>query len=473
MSCDDVTVRVSGVSKLYQMFDRPSDRLKQSLARRAAQLTGREPPRFARDFWALQNVSFELRRGETVGVVGRNGSGKSTLLQIISGTLPPTAGTVETVGRIAPLLELGSGFNPEFTGRENATLSAAVLGFPRARIEERLEEIIRFADIGTFIDQPVKLYSSGMFARLAFAVAINVDPDILIVDEALSVGDEAFQRKCFARIEKIKRDGATILFVSHSGGIVIELCDRAVLLNRGEQIFYGEPKRAIFFLQKLGNVIAEDEVTLVEEIKQDAIVPQPSNADAPSPASPEPVPTLAEPLPEGNQFEPTFDPHLVSKSLVTYDERDAFICNARLLDLDGKAVNQIVRRRRFRFVCDVVFTENCAAVRCYAVIKTITGFDLAGCAYPPAGKPGLNFAAGTKSTLEFEFECLLNPGTYFWSFAVQAADGSLHHRIVDAIAFRVFDNFETGATAQVDLRFSASHTIAHPSRSSEAKQMVK
>lgn len=461
MCCDDVAVRVHDLGKLYQMFDRPSDRLKQSLAGRAARLLGRESPRYGQDFWALRNVSFDVGKGETIGVVGRNGSGKSTLLQIISGTLRPTSGTVRTAGRIAPLLELGSGFNPEFTGRENAILSATVLGFPRARITDRLEEIIRFADIGAFIDQPVKLYSSGMFARLAFAVAINVDPDILIVDEALSVGDEAYQRKCFAQIEKIKRDGATILFVSHSGGAVIELCDRAVLLNRGEQIFYGTPKRAIFYLQKLGNVIGADEVALVEDIKRDraiehlgSVALRPELALAPE----APLVPVAPSVPL-TETEPSFDASLVSKSTVSYDERGAFISNTRLLDHAGSPVNQIVRRRRFRFACDVGFLENCPAVRCYAVVKTISGFDLAGCAYPPIGKPGLNFAAGTTTTLDFEFECLLNPGTYFCSFAVQAADGSLHHRIVDAIAFRVFDDLECGATGHVDLRFAARHTI--------------
>ena len=244
---NNIAIRVNNLSKCYHIYDRPQDRLKQLVVPKLRSLVGRNPNRYYREFWALNDVSFEVGRGETIGIIGRNGSGKSTLLQMICGTLDPTAGLVETRGRVAALLELGAGFNPEFTGRENVYMNATVLGLTQEEISTRFDSIASFADIGEFIEQPVKHYSSGMYARLAFAVAINVDPDILVVDEALAVGDEPFQRKCFSRIEKIRNDGGTILFVSHSGSTVINLCDRAILLHRGERLYTGTPKRAVFF----------------------------------------------------------------------------------------------------------------------------------------------------------------------------------------------------------------------------------
>ncbi|HUP97126.1 MAG TPA: ABC transporter ATP-binding protein, partial [Usitatibacter sp.] len=247
----EVAIRVAGVSKRYEIYGRPSDRLKQSIYPGLRSIAGLQPATYFKEFWALRDVSFDVMRGETVGIVGRNGSGKSTLLQIVVGTLAPTAGEVSTHGRIAALLELGSGFNPEFTGRANVFLNAAILGISQEEAASRFDAIAAFADIGQFIDQPVKTYSSGMVVRLAFAVAINVDPQILVVDEALSVGDELFQRKCFARIEAIKRAGATILFVSHAAGAVVELCDRAVLLDEGDMLAIGDPKSIIGQYQRL------------------------------------------------------------------------------------------------------------------------------------------------------------------------------------------------------------------------------
>lgn len=209
MSSDtDIAISVRNVSKHYLMFKRPEDRLRQMIVPRLQRLAGRTPQHFFQDFAALRGVSFDVKRGETVGIIGRNGCGKSTLLQIVCGTLQPSSGNVEINGRIAALLELGAGFNPEFTGRENVFMNAAILGLSHAETEDRFDDIARFADIGEFVDQPVKTYSSGMYVRLAFATAINVEPDILVVDEALSVGDESFQRKCFARIEEIKQRAA-------------------------------------------------------------------------------------------------------------------------------------------------------------------------------------------------------------------------------------------------------------------------
>jgi lipopolysaccharide transport system ATP-binding protein len=227
---------VSEVGKAYRIYDRPEDRLKQALFRRR---------RYYRDFWALRGVSITIERGDAVGIVGRNGSGKSTLLQIIAGTMAPTEGEVRIDGRISALLELGSGFNPDFTGRENVYLNGAILGISRAEMERRFDDIAAFADIGPFIDQPVKTYSSGMHARLAFSVAISVDPDILIVDEILSVGDMGFQQKCLARMRRLRENGLTMLFVSHVPDAVRSVCNRALLLGEGRAIYSGSADQAV------------------------------------------------------------------------------------------------------------------------------------------------------------------------------------------------------------------------------------
>lgn len=241
MSSSDVAVRVSGLSKRYQIYERPEDRLKQALVPRARRLLGLSPRAYFRDFLALDDVSFEIRRGETVGVIGRNGAGKSTLLQILCGTLTPSLGSVEVRGRIAALLELGSGFNPDFTGRENVYLNAAVLGLSRQQIDARYSQIAAFADIGDVLDQPIKTYSSGMVMRLAFSVVAHVDADILVIDEALSVGDAYFTQKCMRFLRDFMTRG-TVIFVSHDTGAIVNLCQRVVWLEGGRIKAIGEPR---------------------------------------------------------------------------------------------------------------------------------------------------------------------------------------------------------------------------------------
>jgi len=233
MSSDDIVLSVKGISKCFEMYDKPIWRLCQTL------MAGKK--KFYREFWALKDVSFDVHRGECVGVIGRNGAGKSTLLQIVTGTLAPTAGTVDCRGRVAALLELGSGFNPEFTGRENVYLNATILGLSQREIDAKYKEIVEYADIGDFVDQPVKTYSSGMMVRLAFAVQIMVDPDVLIVDEALSVGDLAFQNKCMASIGRLQRRGTTIFFVSHDISTVQRICSRVMWLKDGRVEMIGDP----------------------------------------------------------------------------------------------------------------------------------------------------------------------------------------------------------------------------------------
>jgi lipopolysaccharide transport system ATP-binding protein len=241
MSSDEMAIQVSNLSKCYQIYSRPQDRLKQSIVPRVRRLFGRPAPDYYREFWALNDVSFDVRKGETIGIVGRNGSGKSTLLQIICGTLSQTAGEVSARGRVAALLELGAGFNPEFTGRENVYLNGSLLGLSRAQIDQRFSDIAAFADIGEFIEQPVKTYSSGMYVRLAFAVIAHVDADVLIIDEALAVGDVFFTQKCMRFLRKFMQCG-TVLFVSHDTAAVQNLCDRALLMEQGEIRFIGTAK---------------------------------------------------------------------------------------------------------------------------------------------------------------------------------------------------------------------------------------
>ena len=240
MSFDTTAIRIDGLSKCYQVYEHPRDRLKQFIlprVRRAVALPARD---YFRKFWALRDFSLEVRRGETIGIIGRNGSGKSTLLQLICGTLSPSSGIVEVNGRVSALLELGAGFNPEFTGRENVLLSAAILGFDTGHFDEQYAHIVVFADIGEFIDQPVKTYSSGMLVRLAFAVAIHVAPSVLIVDEALSVGDMAFQNKCVQRLRQLRDEGVTLIFVSHDLNTIQMICDRVIWIDRGAAVSIGK-----------------------------------------------------------------------------------------------------------------------------------------------------------------------------------------------------------------------------------------
>lgn len=234
MSSDAYSIRIEGLSKCYQIYAQPRDRLKQFVLPRMQRAAALKEKSYYREFWALRDFALTVKPGETVGIIGRNGSGKSTLLQLICGTVTPTSGSIDMKGRVAALLELGAGFNPEFTGRENIRLNAAVLGLDEETIDRKFDIICAFADIGDFIEQPVKTYSSGMLVRVAFAVAIHVDPAVLIVDEALSVGDFAFQNKCVQKLRQLRDAGVTLFFVSHDLNIVQTICDHVVWLDRGE-----------------------------------------------------------------------------------------------------------------------------------------------------------------------------------------------------------------------------------------------
>lgn len=434
----ELAIRVDGVSKAFAVYEKPHHRLLQLLFPNA----GRS---WHREFHALRNVGFEVHRGETVGIVGRNGSGKSTLLQIICGTLTPTSGTVEVRGRIAALLELGAGFNPEFSGRENVFLNATVLGLDRQEIEQRFDDIAAFADIGEFMEQPVKSYSSGMYVRLAFAVAINVTPDILVVDEALAVGDEAFQRKCFARIERLRNDGATILFVSHAAGMVIELCNRAVLLDRGELLAQGTPRHVVSRYHKLLYAPAAKLDEVRARIRADADSGTATVAG---------MAQLDGEAGDGSYF----DPGLVSQSTLAYPSLGARIEDPQIQTVDGQRVNVLRSGSDYLYTYTVVFDRAAVGVRCGMLFRTTTGLDLAGGASALAGE-GLEYVeAGRRIAVRFRFRCLLAPGVYFANAGVLALEGEAEQYIdrrIDAIMFRVMPNPDRLATGLIDLFIEA------------------
>lgn len=448
---NDIAIRVSNLSKCYHIYDTPRDRLKQFVLPRVQRTFGKQARNYFKEFWALKDISFEVKKGETVGIIGRNGSGKSTLLQMICGTLNPSGGDLQTHGRIAALLELGSGFNPDFTGRENVYMNAAVLGLSPDETAARYADIVAFADIGDFMDQPVKTYSSGMVVRLAFAVAVNTDPQILIIDEALSVGDELFQRKCFARIEAIKSKGTTILFVSHSGSTVVELCDRAVLLDAGEKLAVGEPKVVVGIYQKLlyaprdAQQAIRAEIPAMLETSRQEIRERDTGSAHPA-----------------DFREESFDPHLAPDSTIEFASNGARIHDPIITTVDGRAVNSLKPRRKYIYSYRVRFDRPVANVRFGMVIKTTTGFSLGG-AHSTRMRDSIPLvAAGTTISVRFSFECSLNPGTYFMNAGAFGAiddEEIVLHRIVDAMVFRVTPPEYDLATEAVDFNCVADITI--------------
>lgn len=261
----DIAIKVENVSKIYKLYDKPMDRLKETLSP--------SKKKYHKDHYALDNISFEVKKGETVGIIGTNGSGKSTLLKMITGVLTPTSGNITVNGKVSALLELGAGFNPEYTGMENIYLNGTMMGYSREDMDKKVQLILEFADIGQFINQPVKTYSSGMFARLAFAVAINVDPEILIVDEALSVGDSKFQTKCIDKMEEIREKGATVLFVSHAAEQINRFCNTSIWIEKGHLKALGKSSDIISEYENYMKYGEINEIK-VEEIESHIVLPK-------------------------------------------------------------------------------------------------------------------------------------------------------------------------------------------------------
>lgn len=356
MSSSDIAIRVQGLSKRYEIYSNPLDRLKQFVAPPLQRLVGQSPKQYFREFWALKDISFEVKKGETVGIIGCNGSGKSTLLQMICGTLNPTNGSVETNGRIAALLELGSGFNPEFTGRENVYMNASVLGLRNEEIDERFADIVNFADIGEFIEQPVKTYSSGMMVRLAFAVIAHVDADILVVDEALAVGDAFFTQKCMRFLRNFMKTG-TVLFVSHDTAAVVNLCGSAILLNHGQVIKIGTPKE-----------VSDQYLTKLYESNQlvDGVSTNNANGRTSQEQSPSQYRDMREALINESRLRNDIEIFQFNPNQTGFGTGDATISSVRLLDQVGSPLSWIVGGE------DVILEIRCSVHK--DIFRPIVGF---------------------------------------------------------------------------------------------------
>src|SRR5687767_9606801 len=418
-------IRVESVSKQYRIYNRPVDRLKESLTR------GRWKTH--REFWALSNISFEIEAGTTTGIIGPNGSGKSTLLQIITGTLEPTHGTVWHDGRIAALLELGAGFNPEFTGIENVFMNASLIGFSKSETQRLMPEIMSFAEIGEFIYQPVKTYSSGMYVRLAFAIAIATVPQILIIDEALSVGDAVFQHRCTRRIKELQENGTTILFVSHDLGAIRALCSRVILLNDGRVEADGAPTYALNRYQK---VIMSREAAYLQESAE---------------------PQRIDPRREQNVGEQNVgEPKLSAAADETYrhGHGSAEILTVELLDTSGHPTEVVETGETLQCRVRVVFHAELDDPVFGFVIRNRHGIHLYGTNTKVQGIPTGRVRDGETLEVIFTFNCWLAPDSYSISIAVHdyAAvsfdwlDGALFFRVVSAIPIEGVANLNADIT---------------------------
>lgn len=436
MSSKNPVIQINRLGKAYDIYNSSGDRF--------LGLMGIRRRRSHDCFQALSDISFDVFKGEIVGIVGRNGCGKSTLLQLVAGILQPTQGSVSLSGRVSAILELGAGFNPEATGRENIYINGAILGYSSSAIDQKIASIIAFADIGEFIDRPVRLYSSGMYVRLAFAIAISVEPDILIVDEALSVGDAAFQRKCFTRIEDLRKLGTTILFVSHSETLVVELCDRAILLNAGKLIYTGKPKFVMGLYNRILNAseaaLPETLATIEREITENAFTQRNAANNG------------SDRIPASTSY---YDPNLLSKSAIHYESNGAEITNPKILDEDNNQVNILVGGQTYTYTYEVRFTRELQDVRFSFLIKTITGIELGGAASNyTSGSPNM-FNSGSRVIVSFRFKCLLKSNQYFLNAGVLARiDDSevFAHRVLDLYAFKVQPVEDDTITGLVDFR---------------------
>ena len=424
----DTALEVKNLTKIFKLYHSPAERVKETF----------HPLRkiYHTPFTALKNVGFKVNQGETVGIVGRNGSGKSTLLQIICSILQPNSGQVIVRGRVAALLELGAGFNPEFTGRQNVYINAAIQGLSDVEINSRFDEILDFAEIGEFIDQPVKTYSSGMYVRLAFGIAINIKPDILIVDEALAVGDEIFQRKCFARIQEIKNQGTTILFVSHALSTINEICNSALLFDQGELLLNAEPKIVVSEYQKLLYTPADKIIAQREKLRHYFRDQKQSD-----------TPVLAVPA------KASFDPGLKPKSTILYDPQGAQIENVRVTTLSGQQVNILKRRENYYYCYDVRFKQHGCKIRFGMLIKTVSGIELGGAASSTTAGTIACIPANALVRVRFKFKALLQPGVYFLNAGVLGfKDGKevYLHRLIDSALFKIQPVDQLLATVMID-----------------------
>jgi lipopolysaccharide transport system ATP-binding protein len=420
---DDIAISVRNVGKMYYIYGRPQDRLRQAF------LWGKK--QLYKEFWALRGASFDVKKGEVFGVVGRNGSGKSTLLQIVAGTLAPTTGEVYINGHVAALLELGSGFNPEYTGRENVYMNAAILGLSRAETEARFDRIVDFADIGDFIERPVKVYSTGMMMRLAFAVAANISSDILILDEILAVGDEAFQRKCLRAVEEFQDRGGSVLLVSHDIQAIVRQCQRAALLDSGHLLLVGSSKRVGDIYQQLLYASEHQRHKLVATLQKKARPQDQKVAKSLNDIEKTEISTEAT---EG------FDQSLRQPIEKSYGIGGAEIYGCVMLDAVGREVNVLVAGRRYRWRYKVKFFEDAEFVQFGMMLKTKDGIDVAGISSMREGVVIPKIEAGMVIEASFDINLNVSPATYFLNVGVNAnvnGEAAYLQRRIDVAAVRV------------------------------------
>jgi len=439
--CSDLAVKVDALSKSFHIYSSPRDRLKQFLVPRLQNIFRKSEAQFYSEFWALKNVTLEVKKGETVGIIGRNGSGKSTLLQIICGTLNPSAGTVVTNGRIGALLELGTGFNPDFTGRENVYMNATVLGLSMDEINNRLDDILSFADIGEFIDQPVKVYSSGMLVRLAFAVQAQIDPDILIVDEALAVGDARFQAKCFERLKQLKNRGTSILLVTHSSDQIVNHCSHAILLERGEVVEQGQPRSVVN--RYLDILFGKEEPVARAQGKA------PSSNDGPNAELSSGTLNLSHDV---FYTRPGYNPYEYR-----WGDGAATVLDYCLIARGQQSPSSLNCGDRVELLVSVRFNSDIIRPIFGFTIKTKEGVTVYG-----TNTESLDFdsfqvlgAKGKTVTIRACFDCSLAAGDYFISLGIASkgnADIIPHDRRYDAIHFQVMTNEQFFGLADLNLQ---------------------
>lgn len=413
---------VDHVSKLYKLYDKPADRFKEAM--------GLTKQKLYREHYALNDVSFSVKRGETVGIIGTNGSGKSTMLKIITGVLNPTSGSVGVNGRISALLELGAGFNGEYSGIENVYLNGTMNGFSREEIDARMDDILRFADIGEFVKQPVKTYSSGMFVRLAFAVAINIEPEILIVDEALSVGDVFFQAKCYRKFEEFREMGKTLLMVSHDLGSISKYSDRVILLNQGTKVDEGNPKE-IVDLYKRFLVHQEDSA----EDKKEEKVSSDSDVNSTEMITDEREASWK----QKNGF-------TVNPNVLEYGEKRAEIVDFAVIDEKGLCTNTIEKGTDFTIKMKVHFKEKVTEPIFAYTIKDPRGTEITGTNTMYEGCNISKKEEGEEVIVSFRQKMNLQGGDYLISFGCTGyRDGDFHvyHRLYDACSLSVISTKNT------------------------------